>query len=448
MGSFRILLAALVLVASWVPAQSDADTWIPPTRKAYESPHKTARFTVEPRSVDSQLAYFEARAGGQELPGDPPRGTLERRQSGRWIEVWRAPLVNDTAPVSALVSDDGAYVATFDNWHSMGFGPDVVVIYRSDGSLIRKMSLQDILPEDYVRALPRSVSSLWWSGEHRLKGDQLLLSVVIPSNESLAAEHDYVQVTIDLATGKVLPPSGPAWDRAMSAARPIATRDKAAEARSRAILLAPLVAPVGQANKDWTRYMYQAASRLEPSEELTGFRPVWVLLSSNCADFLEQSKAIRDALAGWDDPSGFAIVAPSDPEALVRLLDDGAKAAKPGSLKGIPVFIAVPDRLTAATKSALAVTGARAIVFDPAKPLAQAPETLQRLGTEPNLAEAEAARSNALAADLEAQADELDKLAPPMAKQKQRQIKDDEAMEEMADELEAAADAVARSEPK
>jgi hypothetical protein len=46
------------------------------------------------------------------------------------------------APVSALVSEDGAYLITFDNWHSMGYGDDVVVLYRTDGTLIHSCPKQ------------------------------------------------------------------------------------------------------------------------------------------------------------------------------------------------------------------------------------------------------------------------------------------------------------------
>eukprot|EP01035_Chromulina_nebulosa_P009054 gene9054-12233_t len=70
------------------------------------------------------------------------QGWLERRDAaGHWSTVWRKPLVNDVSPVSALVANDGGHVVTFDNWHSMGFGDDAVVIYGPDGAVVRAMAL-------------------------------------------------------------------------------------------------------------------------------------------------------------------------------------------------------------------------------------------------------------------------------------------------------------------
>jgi TonB family protein len=44
-------------------------------------------------------------------------------------------------------------------------GDSVVVIYRSDGSLVRSLALEDLLTSDDLEELPRSVSSRAWSRE-------------------------------------------------------------------------------------------------------------------------------------------------------------------------------------------------------------------------------------------------------------------------------------------
>lgn len=129
--------------------------------------------------------------------------------------VWQGPLVNDVAPVNALVSATGQ-VVTFDNWHSAGFGEDAVVIYDVRGKVVRAMGLGDFLPSVYVEALPRSVSSIHWSGGHDLSGDgrELVLRVVIPRDGAQLDKSRHVEVRFDLAPGTQVPLSGPAVGRA------------------------------------------------------------------------------------------------------------------------------------------------------------------------------------------------------------------------------------------
>ncbi len=267
-------------------APAGADSWEPATRQTYQAPGAQVRFTVVPREISDPLSFFTDKAAAKEPAGQQAggearaRGILERRAGGKWMTVWTAPLVNDVAPVSALVATDGGYVVTFDNWHSVGLGEHVVVIYRGDGSVVRSFTLTDILPEDYVRALPRSVSSLWWGGKHVLSADgrTLMLKVVVPSAGALAHRpRSFVDVAVDLASGEVAPLGGPDWDRAQAAAAPIAARDKAGEARWRADTIAPLSAPAGTGKDDWKRYLNRAVSRLGPQAHDLSFAPTWVL---------------------------------------------------------------------------------------------------------------------------------------------------------------------------
>lgn len=437
---------AAVLLAAPVPAV--ADSWLPPQSQTYVSAHKTARLLVQPRVVDDRLEYFQTKVAGGTLAGRQPRGLVERLVGGKWVRAWEGPLVNETAPVSALVSDDGAYAITFDNWHSMGLGDNVVVIYRRDGKVVRALALSDILPDDYVRALPRSVSSLWWSGEHRLEGGQLLLQVVVPSNSNLDAKRQYVQLAVDLASGQVAPPAGAAWERAMAAARPIATGDRAGEASQRAYLLAPLTSPTGDDQSEWSRYLYQAGARLLPPTDGLGFRPTWILPLPASAGYGARAKEIREALSGWDGEEGFALAAPAAADALAQLLRAGARAAKPGALRGVPVLVALPERVAGSARAALERLGAKATVFDPAVAIPQTPQRLAELGATPEGAAAAAAQARAEAARLSANAEALAKLAPPDPEPSA--VGDTVEMEEMADRMEEQADALAAavSSPK
>jgi hypothetical protein len=442
MGWLIRLMVAALLAAS--PAF--ADSWLPAERTTYLSPDKATRLTVVPRDLDSQLAYFSDKVDGKEPAGqrrggEPHAlGILERRSGEAWTKVWEAPLVNEVAPVRALVANGGGHVVTFDNWHSAGFGDNVVVIYRGDGSLVRSMKLTDILPEDYVRALPTSVSSMWWGGEHVLSRDgrQVVLKVVVPSGRgSIGSPRSFVDVTIDLATGAVAPLAGPAWDRAMAAAAPLAARSKAEEATWRASLIAPLVPPSGTKENDWSRYLYQAVQRLAPTSTHRGYDPVWILPAPDTPKFAELAKNIREVFTGWDAKSDLTFASPSAPEALARLLTDSAKAVPAGRLAGCRMFVALPPALTAGVRAALGRTGATVIVFDPAVPIPQRAEALGKIGVAPDQAEAEAARAIADVRRFEADAVRLDALVPPEPK---AEDKTNEAAEQMADRLEEAAD--------
>src|SRR5690348_12144403 len=180
-----IALAILSLVCLLWPNHAFADEWAPPKPEIYYSANKQWRLTVMPRAMESPLAYYTDKVNGRPNPGAPPRdpersarGFLEHMSGQTWRMVWNLPLTNEISPASASVSDQGA-IATFDNWGSMGFGKNVVVIYARSGRKIRSLSLDDILPKTYIEALPRSVSSIWWGGDHHFSSDgrQLILRV-------------------------------------------------------------------------------------------------------------------------------------------------------------------------------------------------------------------------------------------------------------------------------
>lgn len=444
----QLLVRLFVAVALLASAPASADSWMPPMRKTYLSPDKTVRLTVIPRDLEDQLSYFSDKVGGKEPAGQrqggepQARAILERTNGRAWTKIWQTPLANEVAPVSALVADNGSYVVTFDNWHSAGFGDNVVVIYRTDGSQVRSMRLLDILPEDYIRALPTSVSSIWWSGEHALTTDdrQLVLKVVIPgSRGAIGTPRGYFDVIVDLATGTVTPPSGVAWDAAMAAAAPLTARSKASEATWRAFAVAPLTAPKDATEDAWRRYLYQAAKRLAPkNQNAMGLSPRWILPSENEPDFAEQAKDIRSIFASWDKPDDLMFASPSAPEAMARTLKEGAESGVPGRLHGSRLFVALPEALARDVRVALKATGATVIVFDPSNPIPQRPEALREMGVAPDQVDAEATKAAAAAKQFEADAVRLEALVPPEPAIAKNDGEDTEEI--MADILEAAAD--------
>jgi len=128
-------------------------------------------------------------------PAGACTATLSERRFFAWYAAkWTATLSNSVAPVSALVSDSGRYVVTFDNWHQVGYGNDVVAVYDgSNGKPLLKYRLEDLLNNEELCQVKCSVSSRWWArGRHELdeSGDRLIL-------------HSVSAKAIDLKTGKI-----------------------------------------------------------------------------------------------------------------------------------------------------------------------------------------------------------------------------------------------------
>ena len=203
------LLFAAALLAC-VP-RALADSWALPTPQKYYSANRRYYVEVIPRVLESQLKYFEDKVEKKEPAGSRPgvgnnycRGVFYRqREGGSYEKVWEGRLSNDVAPVAALVSDGGEYVATFDNWHSVGFGDDVVVIYGPGGKLVKKFALTDIAPT--TSRFPRSVSSIFWGGKHYIDERSLQLVLKVLSEWSPQQEEGvYTDVRVDLRTGELV----------------------------------------------------------------------------------------------------------------------------------------------------------------------------------------------------------------------------------------------------
>lgn len=167
-----------------------ADTWAPPEPQKYYSPDSGYCFEI--------------------IPGDSMhacKGILSRvLDEGDYQPVWTAQLVNEISPVTAVVSDEGNYVATFDNWYRIGWGDDVVVIYGMDGESVAKFGLKDILSADELEKIPRTVASRWWGGEHFIdeSKNRLILKVVSNGEMPYSEKAQFLEKYIDLKTGRLI----------------------------------------------------------------------------------------------------------------------------------------------------------------------------------------------------------------------------------------------------
>jgi hypothetical protein len=164
-----------------------ADRWGKPGEQTYFSQNQGFRFTVLPRVLSSSSAYWldkeeDPRKRGQ-APGqrDTCVGQLERRsEDGSYVPVWRAWSWSTPWPVLALLTRDGRYVVTFDNWHAVGYGDDTVVLYGAKGEKLASFGLSDFLTQEQIAQLSVTVSSIWWGGKHRFDENEtsLVLEIV------------------------------------------------------------------------------------------------------------------------------------------------------------------------------------------------------------------------------------------------------------------------------
>jgi TonB family protein len=213
MGKLQNVFTLVFLTVVFVIAVK-ADIWVPPGKKTYCSDNKKFCFKVIPKKLTGAVEYFEDKADGKENAGADKRVNenfckgifYARDKYGNLRERWKIKLINEVSPVDVLVSNEGDYVVTFDNWHSVGYGNDVIVIYdAADGKLVKNLGLSDFLTDDDIKNLPATSSSIWWRGKHFIEnaGKRLVLQVSKGRQDS-EKNIEYFQVRVDLKTGSVL----------------------------------------------------------------------------------------------------------------------------------------------------------------------------------------------------------------------------------------------------
>ncbi|TNJ34577.1 hypothetical protein [Arenimonas terrae] len=388
----RALAFLLALVVPMLfPASASADSWGSPETKVTFSANRQFRVTVTPRPLGGNLAYFQDKIDGVEPAGQradeaqrtPIARVEQRAERGAWRLIWQRPLVNDVGPVSALLADDASFLVTFDNWHSAGYGDDTIAIYDREGRLVRKLSLEEILPPAYLHHLPRSVSSRWWGGKHRfVNGGRLLeLQVVHPDPNYVRNEvRKHAPVRIRLADGTVLPPGGKAWKRAMAEAIPRENQRLADWQELRRLRAMPLAAPASRNTREWRRYLFELRDRIAGDDEPMGGM---VLAAPGEDPGFHESPDISDWILGYSPDKPYLgtryILASPTSDRLAALLVKALRARSPGSMKNARiVFVGTPAEGKQVAEAAEA-TGAEIEVIDrtavhpPGEPLPPSP---------------------------------------------------------------------------
>ncbi len=301
---------------------------------------------------------------------------VQQRGSDGWTTVWRGPLRNDIAPLAALVAPGGQALVTFDDHLSMGRGDNVVVIYDAHGAVTHAWTLVDLLGEDHAAALHSSVSSTWWRGEPRLSADGLSaeVPVIVPTSTPALTprEHETVDLSIDMATGRVSPRFVWSWRVAQAIVTRQATQKRQERAARVAWLRAPLSPPAGDDPVAWTKYGREAVSRLSESDA----RPEVVLLHAGSPE--AGVLTIRERISSTG--STLAVVS-TDPALLQATLEAWAGVLAPRVLGDLEIYVTLNADTVAALQRRFDPSGARVVSLPPMIP--QRPERLRNLEDEP-----------------------------------------------------------------
>lgn len=386
-AAMKKLLAASMLLFGLSVWSAMADSWLPPEVRTYSSADGNWKLTVYPRELSSALDYFKDKvddkpnAGG--VPGDTQRsamGHMQRRVGERWQTAWKMPLANEVSPVEAVVANSGQS-ATFDNWHSMGWGEDTVVIYSATGEQIGKFGLDGFLPRYYIDALPHSVSSIHWRGEPRIDEakQQLLIPVVVPTAKAQdGGEQDRASIDVHfrLYDGTPVPPAGKAWDEALASAMQADARRRQLEAERKERFISPLAAPADGDEQAWHLYLIEAFFRLDPDWKNDYPATKVVPLPSN-PQFALLTRYLGEALVDETNADNAIMVASPSQEVLVQSLQTHAQTVKPGFLAKTRIYVAADNAHMPAVRAALTHTGAQVIQIDIDKPIPQRKDRLE-----------------------------------------------------------------------
>jgi hypothetical protein len=205
----RSNLIGLVLIS--MSAAVFADQTAQTTPETYVSSFGRFRLTVFPledpqASTGSHFEYMvKPPPSVQRATQAACEATLERWVGNSYEMVWRKPLVNEISPESAIVSArDGSFV-TFDDWGRTGYGDNVIVIYSGAGNLIKRFSLRDLISDEEVAKLPRTIGSIMWGGHHIfVDGDTALLLRVSVDNERDEDKRAFRDIRVRMNDGTVI----------------------------------------------------------------------------------------------------------------------------------------------------------------------------------------------------------------------------------------------------
>ncbi|MGJ3647097.1 hypothetical protein ACLB0R_01310 [Sphingomonas sp. GlSt437] len=382
-------LAALALASS----VAVADQWEPPERKTYASDDQQARLTIVPRDLESASAYFRDKVAHRE-PAGAPQGAKARTAtviieqkdaSGEWKKSWSGPIPNEIAPVDVLVADHAAAFVTLDDWHGLGYSQNAVAIYRGDGTLIRHFALSDLFPDWFIAALPHSVSSIWWRQKPRLSADQstLIIPVVRPAPDEAEAfrEGKTADLAFRIADGAPVGLESNEWKTVLDEAASVARAMCVSERQYLQLWNQPIKAPISNKEEDWHFYLNETQFRTKRSHQDGPYPATTVLRSPGATDFAASVEWLRTALTEKAViPHDLRAIGSPDTENLTTWIEKIAADKPRGLLRNVDLVIVSDTTHTGRIRQALSQSGANLTFIDPAVPIPQVKERLQKEG--------------------------------------------------------------------
>lgn len=170
----KVTMTFLVLL--FINQLLSADDWVKEYRKKYTSQNGMYELIIEPTYIpDNYENEIQKRKKHPEKYLNRPMiDTIvqchaklykKTRDLGLPELIWEKDLVNPVAPYEAIITNDGKYVITFDDWYQLGYGDNVMVVYGEKGNLLKQYKLQEITNLEKDK-LPISVTSIWWYFGH------------------------------------------------------------------------------------------------------------------------------------------------------------------------------------------------------------------------------------------------------------------------------------------
>ena len=289
--------------------------------------------------------------------------------------------------MKAVVANGGQGFATFDNWYSMGYGPNVIVVYDEKGRIVRRFGLTDLLPEWFVATFPEWISSIQWRDDPRISGKSghLIVPVVQPGDEAQASGgRRSLDLAIRLSDGTPVGLDGPEWKAALIRAAAFARESCRLQHAETRKWNAPISAPTTRKEEDWHHYLRETQYRTKWSDGDTPTPGTTVLRPSDAADFEPSVKWLEEALvAPARMDRDLRAVGSPDIARLTAEIERIASGIRREQLKGVDLVVIAGPAHADRIRTALAGSGARLEIIDPARSI---PQIEQRVHKESQLA--------------------------------------------------------------
>lgn len=383
-----VLFLASVYIFSW-PAK--ADSWASPQQETVYSPDGNTRLIITPRDLDNALAYYEDKVANKDNPGLPENSRRTKAfavvetksEDGAWSVQWQTFLINELAPVSAFIANDAKHFVTFDNWGSTGYGNDVIAVYNEEKQLLWNHSLEDILPDFYLNALWRTVSSRYWmAGDPVITDKGFEIGIAVPKAGAYLYEKDNT-VTFRFAWNdpryEIVDPVQ--WVEAQIKAASIAQDQLASTKKQLKSLISPLKLKPNMTEREWQMSLREIFSRLAPNEGVAATKH---LRSKDHAEYKISETWIIDEFdqirkfSKLKDPNytSNVIIGTNDQGNLIALLNDIAKNSKENDFRTGHLFLVLNKQYWVEIEKVFAESGLELTFIDPKEPI---PPSLEQL---------------------------------------------------------------------